>query len=139
MARIDNLNNFLTDVADAIRGKKGSVDPIVIADFDTEIADLPTEGEIIPEVETEAAMDTLLQNINYGKKYKYVGQDGKYIQDAVYIVNHYVQNGIMINNVTFCPPNQDITTHTSLINCSIGSKLIGFISIRSSNYTIDNT
>lgn len=44
MARIDTLPHFLTDVADAIREKKGSSDPITIADFDTEIENLPSGG-----------------------------------------------------------------------------------------------
>lgn len=37
MARIDNLNNFLTDVAEAIREKTGKKDAINPASFDTEI------------------------------------------------------------------------------------------------------
>lgn len=45
MARTNNLSNFLTDVADAIRTKKGSEEPIAAADFDTEIENLPSGGE----------------------------------------------------------------------------------------------
>lgn len=37
MARVDNLENFLTDVAGAIKAKKGTTDKIPAADFDTEI------------------------------------------------------------------------------------------------------
>ena len=37
MARTDNLTNFLTDVANAIRAKKGTSSPILAANFDTEI------------------------------------------------------------------------------------------------------
>lgn len=37
MARIDNLTNFLTDVASAIKEKKGTTDLIQPKDFDTEI------------------------------------------------------------------------------------------------------
>ena len=44
MARIDTLPHFLEDVADAIRDKKGSSDLINIADFDTEIENLPSGG-----------------------------------------------------------------------------------------------
>jgi surface protein len=44
MARTDTLGNFLADVADAIRTKKGSEEPIAAADFDTEIENLPSGG-----------------------------------------------------------------------------------------------
>lgn len=44
MARIDNLSNFLTDVADAIKTKKGSQTAIPAANFDTEILALPSQG-----------------------------------------------------------------------------------------------
>lgn len=46
MARTDNLSNFLTDVADAIRTKTGETDSILASDFDTEIANIPTGGVI---------------------------------------------------------------------------------------------
>lgn len=46
MARTDTLGNFLTDVADAIRTKKGSEELIAAADFDTEIENLPSGGGI---------------------------------------------------------------------------------------------
>ena len=41
MARTDTLGHFLTDVADAIRTKTGSVDTIAASDFDTEIENIP--------------------------------------------------------------------------------------------------
>lgn len=44
MARIDTLGNFLTDVATAIREKKGTTDTIPASDFDTEIASIETGG-----------------------------------------------------------------------------------------------
>lgn len=44
MARINNLTNFLTDVATAIKTKKGDSTPIPASDFDTEIANLPSGG-----------------------------------------------------------------------------------------------
>lgn len=40
MARIDNLTNFLTDIANAIRNKKGTEAPIAASDFDTEIQNI---------------------------------------------------------------------------------------------------
>lgn len=44
MARTDTLNNFLTDVAGAIKEKKGSSTSIPAANFDTEIRNLPSQG-----------------------------------------------------------------------------------------------
>ena len=45
MARTDTLINFLTDVATAIKTKKGDNTLIPAADFDTEIANLPSGGD----------------------------------------------------------------------------------------------
>ena len=44
MARTDTLPHFLTDVADAIREKKGTEETITASDFDTEIENLPGGG-----------------------------------------------------------------------------------------------
>ena len=44
MARVNNLTNFLTDVAGAIKEKKGSEVNIPAANFDTEIRNLPSQG-----------------------------------------------------------------------------------------------
>jgi hypothetical protein len=44
MARVNNLSNFLTDVANAIKTKKGSETAIPAANFDTEILALPSQG-----------------------------------------------------------------------------------------------
>ena len=44
MARTDTLGNFLTDVATAIRNKKGTTDTIVASNFDTEIESIESGG-----------------------------------------------------------------------------------------------
>ena len=44
MARIDNLTNFLTDVASAIKTKSGDSTNIPAANFDNEILNLPSQG-----------------------------------------------------------------------------------------------
>ena len=46
MARVDNLSNFLSDVADAIRTKKGTEETIQASDFDTEIASIESGADI---------------------------------------------------------------------------------------------
>ena len=46
MARTDTLPNFLTDVADAIREKKGTEETIQASDFDTEIASISSGADL---------------------------------------------------------------------------------------------
>ena len=46
MARIDTLDNFLTDVADSIRTAENSSEPIAASDFDTRISALGGGGNI---------------------------------------------------------------------------------------------
>lgn len=46
MAKNDNLKDFLTDVADAIREKKGTTDAINPQDFSSEIASIEGDGDI---------------------------------------------------------------------------------------------
>lgn len=52
MARIDNINNFLTDVADSIRTKTGKSDKISASSFDTEIASITTSEDLDSELAT---------------------------------------------------------------------------------------
>ena len=46
MARTNSLGNFLTDVANAIREKKGTTDTILASNFDTEIASIESGVDI---------------------------------------------------------------------------------------------
>ena len=50
MARIDNINNFLTDVADSIRTKTGKSGKISASSFDTEIASITTSEDLDSEL-----------------------------------------------------------------------------------------
>lgn len=60
MARTDNLNNFLTDVADSIRTKTGKTDKIKASSFDTEIKSIETGGgePTLEEVTTTITSNT---------------------------------------------------------------------------------
>lgn len=59
MARTNNLSNFLTDVANAIREKKGTEGTILASDFDTEIESLPSGGgDYNVKVDTSKAYNT---------------------------------------------------------------------------------
>ena len=52
MARTDTLNNFLTDVANSIRTKKGTNDTILASNFDTEIESIETSENLSDELST---------------------------------------------------------------------------------------
>lgn len=63
MARTDTLGNFLTDVADAIREKKGTSETIQASDFDTEIENLPSGGGDLDEyINTTISENTAYNN-----------------------------------------------------------------------------
>lgn len=65
MARTDTLPHFLTDVADAIRTKKGTSGAIVASDFDTEISNLPSGASFdITDGSYLFYMGTRTSNIN---------------------------------------------------------------------------
>lgn len=57
MSKANNLKDFLTDLADAIRAKKGSTNLINPQDFSSEIASLPSGLEIVDMTETTATID----------------------------------------------------------------------------------
>ena len=65
MAKNDNLTDFLTDVANAIRQKKGTNEPINPQDFSSEIASIQTGGgenklpQLIDRSITEITADDL--------------------------------------------------------------------------------
>ena len=59
MARTNSLGNFLTDVADAIREKKGTTDTILASNFDTEIASIESGVDI-----NEYLSDTITYGTN---------------------------------------------------------------------------
>lgn len=48
MARVDTLEHFLTDVASALKTKKGDQTDILASDFDTEITNLPSGTTVAP-------------------------------------------------------------------------------------------
>lgn len=58
MAKNDNLTDFLADVANAIREKKGTTEPINPQDFASEIASIETGGEGMQE-------DAAVKDVNF--------------------------------------------------------------------------
>lgn len=71
MARVDNLENFLTDVAGAIREKKGTQDQIPAENFDTEIKSI-TSGLDTSDA-TATASDIIALKTAYADGVKIAG------------------------------------------------------------------
>lgn len=68
MARTNSLTNYLTDVAQAIKNKKGDQTPIKASDFDTEITNLPSGGGDLSEYfNTQIESDGKTLNYTLGK------------------------------------------------------------------------
>ena len=138
MARTDTLGHFLTDVADAIRAKTGSSEAIVASDFDTEIENIPSGGGTVVDVATEQEMNSIPSQSTLGKMYNYTGEEGKYMNGIYKVQQGIVNNGIVLNDIWYCPRETNITYYTLSINCSIGSKIIALISLRDNTYTVSS-
>lgn len=124
MARTDNLTNFLTDVANAIKEKKGVDTPIKASEFDKEITNLPSgvapmnvkNIEVIPGYKKitliwQDPKDTYDNDGNLlctWKGTKVVYKEGSYptnVNDGTIAVDNqerdkYVTNGFQINGLT---------------------------------------
>ena len=77
MARTDSLNNFLTDVADAIRIKTGSTEQIQASQFDTEIESINTG--ITPNGIIESYYAYAGENISAGDFVQFINGTGETI------------------------------------------------------------
>ena len=102
MARTDTLGNFLTDVADSIREKKGTSEPILASDFDTEIASIESGGDL-----SEYFYDTITQNTNTMPT-RVVLQIIKKLPDVIYVDNS-------VTNLTGAFDSSKLTTLPKLV------------------------
>lgn len=79
----------LTEVADAIRAKKGTSARIAVVDMASEISSMSIGGGDSPlpiEISTEAEMTALLESAEVGSVYRYTGKTGTYEKGALYVV-----------------------------------------------------
>lgn len=84
MAKTDNLTDFLTNIADAIRTVEGSTDAINPQDFEAKITALKLSVPI--EISTDAEMEAVLTSDNVGKVYKFTGTSDTYTNGDLYVV-----------------------------------------------------
>lgn len=109
MARIDTLNNFLTDVATAIRTKGGTSEQIKASDFDTAIANLPSGGGT-SEFESE-----FIEWLEYGKG---SGNSQMPLPQNATKIGNYSFSGLNNLAITSLPPKiTEIGTY-AFRNCS---------------------
>lgn len=106
MARTNNLTNFLTDVATAIKTKTGDSTPIPASQFDTKIADIST-GNLSDEEYAEANtdLDEILQ-----------GSTQSYITDGESLFSSNVRLNQIDTVLSFC--NNLTTAAMMFSNCS---------------------
>lgn len=112
MARTDSLTNYLTDVATAIKTKKGDDTPIKASEFDTEIANLPSGGGDLSEyMDTSWTTDTSGSLSNIGHWIKLIKKLNitELPENASYFFENFkgesidfsqYQNNITIKNLT---------------------------------------
>lgn len=84
MAKTDNLTDFLTNIADAIRTVEGSTNAINPQDFEAKITALKLSVPI--EISTDAGMEAVLTSDNVGKVYKFTGTSDTYTNGDLYVV-----------------------------------------------------
>lgn len=97
MADTSNLSNYLKDVADAIRAKKGTTEQIPAANFDTEITNIQTG--IDTSDATVTADDITMNKVAYAKGQKVVGTLPLFPNSRTFTVDGGVTNDTENNRI----------------------------------------
>ena len=102
MARTNTLGNFLTDVAEAIRTKKGTSETIQASNFDTEIVNLPSGGDLDwSAIGYDSTPEFIIGIYNYAKNIKDNWNDNitSLYQKFKYDTNLYIMPLVVTDNV----------------------------------------
>ena len=137
MARTSSLNEFLTDVAESIRTKKGTTDLISPSNFDTEISSIETGG-VSGEVEVQSNGNAA----NYAWTYA-VTELPKIIvknQSARALNSFFQQYKGETLNLDFSQLNQTTNNLTSMFSNCINLKNINGLNTLDTSYvtTLEN-
>ena len=145
MAKTDNLSDFLTDVANAIRTKKGTTGTINAQNFSSEIASIETDNPYIATTTTE--MSQYLASKYDGAIVRYTGTTGTYTQNMLYKVKAVSANEWVFDEL-ITPVGSTTKTENGtydvkeyaevVVNVPIGITPTGSIDI-TSNGTVDVT
>lgn len=125
MARTDNLKNYLTDVADAIREKTETTDKIKASEFDTKIREISGASE-----QWEWALNNVINfgvaNPTYFRGWTYLKVLPNYLEDKCLEITNWANAFDSCTNLTEANINTNNGTNFSNIfyNCS---KLINVI------------
>ena len=137
MARTDTLGNFLTDVAIAIRNKKGTTDTIVASNFDTEIESIETGGGTTEPIFTGHYDTEGLRQIGWtDEEIEYYNQNGvqwNSSEDNYFKLTQTELAGDDSKNTRFLPKS---STNTSFNNYN---KLFAIPNIETSSVTSMDT
>lgn len=117
MAKNDNLGDYLSDIADAIREKKGMTEPINAQDFASEIASIKSDGGVgVNRV-------TYLRRTNEG--YIDTGVDGA--NDNLKIMVRYAMRVFPTGYWRFITAYENESTNTTRIILNKNTQLLGNI------------
>lgn len=132
MARTDTLTNYLTDVATAIKTKKGDNTPIQASNFDTEIINLPSGGgePNWEQIGYEETPQTLLETFDYSKNI-YDNWDNTRTDLSRMFYNN--------NTLEYVPKitATNITTCTNMFQNCKKIKEVPYLSISGSGYSLE--